>query len=114
MILCEYLVGIGGSDGPAIILNGGEGGYIGDDLELARVNLITKVGRADLILELCDSEDAKKTPVEFILLAGVPETVKEHLTNGRVVDVIDGSRMLGIANPQIGREKEDGVIDYAQ
>ena len=114
MILCEYLVGVGGNDGPAIILNGGEGGYIGDDLQLARVNLITKVGRADLILELCDSEDATRTPVEFIMLAGLPDTVKEHLTNGRVVDVIDGSRLLGIVNPVIGSEMDNGVVDYAQ
>lgn len=109
MILCEYLVGVGGNSAPTIILNG-QAGYIGDDLTLGRCDLITRMGRKDLILELVDEDGV---PCDWIGLVELPESVSELLEAGRVVEVIDGHRELGVVNPVRGVELENGVVNYA-
>lgn len=109
MILCEYLVGVGGDSTPTIILNG-QAGYIGDDLTLGRCDLITRMGRKDLILELVDDEGVV---CEWVGLVELPQQVTELLEAGGVVGVIDGVRELGVANPVHGTELENGVVNYA-
>jgi hypothetical protein len=112
LILCDYLVGTGGNNRPAIILDG-KAGYIGDDLVVGRADLITIVGRNDLILELHEEDDDRKIPVEWLRLVGVDDCVSELLLTGDVVTVIDGTRVIGIANPVFGVELDNGVVKYA-
>jgi hypothetical protein len=109
LILCEYLVGVGGNNAPTIILNG-QAGYIGDDLSLGRCDLITRLGRKDLILELVDEDGV---PCEWVSLVELPHSVTELLETGRVVGVIDGHRELGIVNPARGEASDNGVVNYA-
>lgn len=109
MILCEYLVGVGGNNAPTIILNG-QAGYIGDDLTLGRCDLIARMGRRDLILELVDEEGA---PCEWVGLVALPPTITELLEAGKVVMVIDGLRSLGVVNPIRGVELDNCVVNYA-
>ena len=108
MILCEYLVGVGGNNAPTIILNG-SAGYIGDDLSVGRCDLITRMGRKDLIIELVDDEGV---PCEWVSLVKLPQTVTELLEAGMVVSVLDGLRRLGVANPIRGVELDNGVVNY--
>lgn len=112
MILCDYLVGTGGNNRPTIILDG-KAGYIGDDLVVGRADLITIVGRNDLILELHEEDDDRKMPVEWLRLVGVDDSVSKLLLTGDVVTVIDGTRVIGIVNPVCGVELDNGVVKYA-
>lgn len=109
MILCEYLVGVGGNNVPTIILNG-QAGYIGDDLILGRCDLISRMGRKDLIIELVDEDGV---PCEWVNLIELPQVVTELLEAGTVIGVIDGVRELGVANPICGVELDNGVVNYA-
>lgn len=109
MILCEYLVGVGNNNVPTIILDG-QASYIGDDLVLGRCDLITRMGRTDLIIELVDDEGV---PCEWVSLVKLPETVTELLEAGTVVGVIDGVRVLGVVNPVRGVEQDNGEVNYA-
>lgn len=109
MILCEYLVGAGGSNVPTIILNG-RAGYIADDLVVGRTDLITRIGRKDLIIELKDEDG---NPVEWVKLVALPFEITELLETGQVLDVIDGERQLGIVNPARGIEEDSGAVKYA-
>lgn len=112
MILCEFLVGRPGDGDPVIILDG-QAGFIGDDLVVGRVDLITRVRRNDLILELHEEGDETKMPIEWLRLAGLPDHLAELLASGNVVKVIDGKRQIGIANPVRGVELDNGEVEYA-
>lgn len=107
MILCEYLVGKGGSSLPTIVL---ESSVIGDDLDVARTSLVFRHKRVDLILEL---EDEEGVLVEWVCLVGIPDKVNELLLAGQVLNVINGQRVIGIVNPHRGREQPNGEVKYA-
>jgi hypothetical protein len=112
LILCEYLVGRRDGTDPVIILDG-KAGFIGDDLVIGRVNLITRVRRNDLILELCEEGDDQQMPIEWLRLVELPEQLAELLAGGSVIRVIDGNREIGIANPVRGIELDNGEVEYA-
>lgn len=111
MILCDYMVGVGGNSHPTIILNG-RAGYIGDDLKVGRVDLITRINRNDLILELYEEDDEMRSPVEWVRLVGLPSNVAELLAGGAVITMIDGDRHIGIVDPVRGIEQDNGVVNY--
>jgi hypothetical protein len=108
LIVCEYLVGSGGGTRPTIILDGTVP-FIGEDLVVGQVEFITRIGSKDLIIELVDDSES---PIEWIRLVGLPINVTELIERGEVVNVIDGSRVIGVVQPLQGVEQANGVVLY--